>query len=148
MDFKIVDGEIRIDLSELARDPEVLKMVAAHSLFEEWVINAISGFLVTGECQWREDDSPWWIGTGTHRKAFEAARQKVAALAPEITQKLIADLTEGRDRAIADYQEWRGKAWDLERKASDLNNTIRILKTPEAERNDAESNWLSERGHA
>lgn len=148
MSFKIVDGEIRIDLSELARDPEALKMVAAHALFEEWVINAISGFLVTGECQWREDDSPWWIGTGVYRKAFETARQKVASLAPEITQKLVADLTEGRDRAIADGDEWHTKALDLGRRIVDLTNTIRILKTPEAERNDSESYWLVERGHA
>jgi hypothetical protein len=148
MDFKIVDGEIRIDLSDLARDPDVLKMVAAHSLFEEWVINAISGFLVTGECQWREDDSPWWIGAGTHKNAFETARQKVAALAPEITRKLIADLTECRDSAVKDYKEWFSKAHDAEQKAADLLNTIRILKIPASERNEAEEYWLVERGHA
>lgn len=79
MKIEIKDGELRLNIAELAKQcPELLRAAARTALFDEDVITAIIQLLLTGEVQWNEDDNPWWCTRTGAVPWMEKARQELA----------------------------------------------------------------------
>lgn len=124
---RLNDGDISFSVDHLLTD-EIRRTLVKLSIFDHYAMEGISKMLVGGEIVWDDDESgnPWWTRWSGKGDTYEQARKAFVELAPEITQKLVADLTAERDKLYAKCEEQRRQVWDSE-------STIRHLRERVAE---------------
>jgi hypothetical protein len=115
MSTTIKDGKLTIDLQDLVRDEIMLREIAKTALFEKLVLTALASMIVSGEIDWQDGESPWWMGSSDYGPNFEEARVKLAELAPEGAQKLITELQRQRAVVVVQLQAYQSRAWSAER---------------------------------
>jgi hypothetical protein len=108
-------GELKISLSELVYDDTLLRAIAKTAIFEELLLEAVVKLAVSGQVEWADDPdgSPWWIGT-SGRIPFEKMRVELAKLSDATSANTIRELTEQRNRIVANCDIFQRRAWASE----------------------------------
>ena len=113
MNYHVQDGEIRISVESLVRDPDVARSMAKNVIFDEMLLTAIVSLALTGECDWGDGSLPWYI-INCRSVNFERLRLRIIEVAPEAAKKVAEELVELRDRAQAERNEYQTRAWQAE----------------------------------
>ncbi len=130
--MKIKGDELVIPIQDLLTDSTIGEL-CRQAVFSETLAEFVCKILVEGQCSWASDEangeySPWSIYRTGIPQAFEKARQEVAKLTDEITQKLVADLTKHRDQLHAECDRLRDENFQYRQANDFLRSELRQRK--------------------
>ena len=125
---KIKGGELTIDVESLLT-PELCRALVKHAVFDAAAIEGIGRMLVKGEVDYHDSDDsmPWWHTWTGKGSPYEKARRVFLGLANRVTQKLIEDLTEERDRLFKQREDLQQTVFMHERVIRDLQNENELV---------------------
>lgn len=125
---RLAEGDISFSVDHLLTD-EIRRTLVKMAIFDHYAMEGIAKMLVSGQIVWDDDESgnPWWTIWSGKGDTYEKARKAFVELAPEITQKLVSDLTAERDKLYAKCDEQRRELWESERMIRGLRERISEL---------------------
>lgn len=126
MTTKVIKGELIIDLADLVKQDEtLLREVAKNAIFDEFVLKAMASLIVSGEIDWGDGESPWWMGSSCYGPNFEKVRAELVKLAPEGARKLVEEIQRQRDILAESERVYQARAWEAERMLQRFSHAIK-----------------------
>lgn len=127
------DGDLVFAVDNLLTDAVCRRLVKL-AIFEPLAMEGISKMLIHGVIEWDDDDGyePWWMTWSGAGDSYERARKQFLGLAPEVTQTLVAQLTDERDKLRKERDELRQEKWHSDRLIHDLQAAVLQLRDSQA----------------